>query len=194
MNTLNGYSKSTLSDNYLLSAAGGHVPLGDTSGAATGSIQQRYFWDAIITTNKWSRLCEVKVSEATSGSSYMLNIKATRNNVVYNNTYIINTNHSKQGNIVQLGGSAYTNVKVRLCVDSTGNNYFELLDSHTSDITQAVYCRLVPIACGEVNVYETFTDGTVIPTNYTSSSELASTAYENSIQAKYFVGDLKGVA
>ena len=32
MNTLNGYSKSTLSDNYLLSAAGGHVPLGNASG------------------------------------------------------------------------------------------------------------------------------------------------------------------
>lgn len=32
MNTLNGYSKSTLTDSYLLSAGGGHVPLGNASG------------------------------------------------------------------------------------------------------------------------------------------------------------------
>ena len=32
MNTLNGYSKSTLTDNYLLSAGGGHIPLGNASG------------------------------------------------------------------------------------------------------------------------------------------------------------------
>ena len=32
MNTWLGYSKSTLTDNYLLSAGGGHVPLGNASG------------------------------------------------------------------------------------------------------------------------------------------------------------------
>lgn len=33
MNVLTGYTKGTLSDNYLLSAAGGHIPLGNTSGS-----------------------------------------------------------------------------------------------------------------------------------------------------------------
>ena len=32
MNTLNGYSKSTLTDNFILTAAGGHIPLGNASG------------------------------------------------------------------------------------------------------------------------------------------------------------------
>ena len=34
MNTLNGYSKSVLTDNYVLTAAGGHFPLDNTSGEA----------------------------------------------------------------------------------------------------------------------------------------------------------------
>lgn len=33
MNVLTGYTKGTLSDNYLLSAAGGHIPLGNSSGS-----------------------------------------------------------------------------------------------------------------------------------------------------------------
>jgi hypothetical protein len=32
MNTLNGYSKSTLTDNYVLTAAGGHLAVGNASG------------------------------------------------------------------------------------------------------------------------------------------------------------------
>jgi hypothetical protein len=32
MNTLNGYSKSTLTDKYVLTAAGGHLAVGNASG------------------------------------------------------------------------------------------------------------------------------------------------------------------
>lgn len=48
MNTLNGYSKSVLTDNYVLTAAGGHFPLDNTSGEALGSNT----YIATLATNK----------------------------------------------------------------------------------------------------------------------------------------------
>lgn len=48
MNTLNGYSKSVLTDNYVLTAAGGHFPLDNTGGEALGSNT----YIATLATNK----------------------------------------------------------------------------------------------------------------------------------------------
>ena len=130
----------------------------------------RHEWTASIKGATWSRLCYVAYANNVIGSSYILNIAATRNSVVYNDTYLVKPHHSKNGTIIKISGNKYsTGYKVRLLSDSGGNSYIELYDncqSATTSTTQSVYCRLIPIYTGAVTKYTAFTDGTTVPTDY----------------------------
>lgn len=180
------------------------LTVGDTGKTFDGStsvswnsteIGFRHTWDSIITCAVWSRLCKVLAYKNVTGATYIINISATRNNVVYNNTYLVTSHHNKTGNIVLLGGSYYSQISVRVCADSDGNSYFEILDkaqSATSSTTQYVKCQLIPISCKIADKYTKFTSGEVIPEGFASSKIFETKAYVNSIQASNFVGNLIG--
>jgi hypothetical protein len=98
-------------------------------------------------------LCKVAYATAVVGASYIINIKGTRGSVVYNNTYMVTAHHTGKGNVVAIGSGNYTEVIVRVCVDSNGNSYFELKDSAQAIATstsQSVSCTLVPMGCGSI--------------------------------------------
>lgn len=146
-------------------------------------------WTASIKGQTWSRLCKVDYATSIVGSSYIINIKGTRNSVVYNNTYMVTAHHSGKGNVVAIGSSNYTEVTVRVCVDSTGNSYFELKDSAKSIATstsQSVYCTLVPIGCGSVTQYTSFTSGATLDSGYTAGTELITRTIDSCIHAANF--------
>lgn len=127
-------------------------------------------WTCAVKGVTWSRLCYVKVGASTVGSKFILNIAATRGNVVYNDTYLITAHHSQNGTIAKIAGSKYSSgYQIRINTDSTGNCYVELYDncnSATTSTSQNVYCRLLSLFTGEVTKYTAFTDGSTVATNF----------------------------
>lgn len=159
-----------------------NIKIGDTGKSVNGSadvtwnsseIGYRHEWTATITCATWSRLCYVAYASNILGTKYIINVSGTRNNVVYNDTFLVTTHHLSKGRIVKIAGSNYSSgYQVRVLSDSGGNSYFELYDalnSATSLTTQSVYCRLIPIYCGAITKYTTFTTGATIPTNFSTS-------------------------
>lgn len=140
----------------------------------------RKSWTAVVTGQTWSRLCYVACGGGVVGSSYILNIGGTRNNVVYNDTYVIKTHHSSRAHISKISGTNYTTgVQIRVLANSGGDSYVEFYDNGNSiatTSTQSVYCRLIPIYTGAITTYTAFTDGTTLPTNFSVGQTLTTTA------------------
>ena len=136
-------------------------------------------WTASVKGVTWSRLCYVKVGTSTVGSKFILNIAATRNSVVYNDTYVITAHHQQNGKIAKIGGCNYSSgYQIRLNTDSAGNCYVELYDncnSATSSIEQSVYCRILSLFTGEVTKYTAFTDGTTLASGFKTVTTLTTT-------------------
>lgn len=151
-------------------------------------------WSAQIKCATWSRLCYVKQKGSVIGSSFILNISGTRNAVVYNDTFVIKVHHSQKAIISKISGSTYsTGIQVRVVSDSSGNCYVEMYENvngATNTTTQTVYCSLIDIACGEITTYTSFTDGSSIPTGFTSNATI--TTNSNSLQGNLTWGEITG--
>lgn len=153
----------------------------------------RHDWNTIIKCATWSRLCYVPYSKTVVGSSFLLNIRGTRNNVVYNDTFMIKAHHSSRGNIVKISGCNYSIVSIRIVCDSSGNCYVEFFDSAngaTNATTQTVYCTLIEVAVGSITKYTSFTNGTTLPANFTVAATL--TTNTNSLQGNLTWGEITG--
>lgn len=131
-------------------------------------------WTATIKGQTWSRILYVPYNESVSGASYLLQIQATRSNVVYNETFIISAYHNKYGRITKINGSDYSDqgIQIRVLSDSNGNSYIDIYDdlnSISNSTTQLVKCSFIGISTGSMNsayYYTVFTDDTTIPTNF----------------------------
>lgn len=153
----------------------------------------RHDWNTIIKCATWSRLCYVPYSKTVVGSSFLLNIRGTRNNVVYNDTFMIKAHHSSRGNIVKISGCNYSIVSIRIVCDSSGNCYVEFFDSAngaTNATTQTVYCTLIEVAVGSITKYTSFTNGTTLPANFTVAATL--TTNTNSLQGNLTWDEITG--
>lgn len=208
--TLNGNADSATKAEKLTTPVA--LKVGDTSKNFDGSagltwtpseIGYRHEWDAIVKGQTWSRLCHVALKDNAVGTSYLLNIAATRNSVVYNDTFLIKTNHQgaaeTRGKIIKISGSEYTaGYSIRLLTNGSGVSYVELNDnaaSITSSTTQVVHCRLIPIYTGVVTKYTTFTSGATLPTDFAVTQTMTLTTAD--IQANVegsFKGNLDGNA
>ena len=124
----------------------------------------------------------------------MLNVYATRNSVVYNDTFMIKTHHSSNALISKISGSKYGSViSIRAVCDSNGNCYIELKDTANSianTATQNVNCTLLSISCGTLTKYTTFTDGSTLPTDFKEAASL--TTNTNSLQGNLSWGEITG--
>lgn len=151
-------------------------------------------WSTQIKCATWSRLCYVKQKWSVIGSSFILNISGTRNSVLYNDTFVIKVHHSQMAIISKISGSTYsTGIQVRVVSDSSGNCYVEMYENvkgATNTTTQTVYCSLIDIACGEITTYTSFTDGSSIPTGFTSNATI--TTNSNSLQGNLTWGEITG--
>lgn len=164
------------------------IQIGDTSKSINGSanytwnpseIGYRHEWSCIVTCDTWSRLCYVGYGSQVVGTKYILNIAGTRGGVVYSSTFLVTTHHPSKGRIIKLAGSTYSEgsngYQVRILSDSSGNSYFELYDAlanAANSTTQIVYCRLIPIFCGTITKYTSFTSGATLPTNFAAAHTL----------------------
>lgn len=133
-------------------------------------------WDTSIKCATWSRLFQYSATNATIGGAFLVNIQATRGNVVYGPTVLVNFGHSTTCNIVQINNISYTNIKIRGVVNSNGAGYLEIYDnanSATNSTTQSVTVSVTKLTKGlSITKYTTFTDGSTIPTNYASKGEI----------------------
>lgn len=150
-------------------------------------------WTAVTQGQKWSRICYIVPAHNVVGFNGILSIGATRGNVVCNYTFLINASHSSQVKITQLGGTTYSNVRIRGLANSGGNAYIELYDtanSIASGTTQQWYCHWTPTYPATLTTYTAFTDGTTVPSGFTVGSDF--TTNGDSIIARTFRGNLVG--
>ena len=148
-------------------------------------------WSATIKCATWSRVCYIPFHTSVVGSGYIIQIQATRGNVVYNQTFSVNVSHNQIGCITALSGVNYSSIQVRVVVDSSGNSYFELYDTArdaTNATTQTVYCRIVGISTGAITKYTSFTDGSAIPSGFTATT-LTADGTRGGLQTKYVTAD-----
>lgn len=133
-------------------------------------------WTVPVKGVTWSRLCYVEKAAGVVGSKFILNIAGTRNNVVYNDTYLITAHHSQNGMLAKISGCNYSaGYQIRLNSDSSGNCYVELYDncqSATTSTSQNVYCRLLSLFTGNVTKYTSFTDGTTLASGFKTVTTL----------------------
>ena len=176
--TING----TANDIYQTSLTWDNIankPTSFTPSTHTHDYAPYQSWTASVKGVTWSRLCYVKVGNSTVGSKFILNIAATRNSVVYNDTYIITAHHLQNGKIAKIGGCNYSyGYQIRINTDSTGNCYVELYDncnSATTSTSQNVYCRLLSLFTGDVTKYTAFTDGTTLASGFKTVTTLTTT-------------------
>lgn len=137
----------------------------------------RKVWAAKIQCAAWSRICYVFPMVTITGSSFILNIKGTRNNVVYNETFTINANHSKKCIITKIGTSTFTNgnLWIRGIANDEGYCYIDIWDELNGaklGTYQSITCILIPISSGQIVTYTDFTNGATIPTGYAASTSL----------------------
>ena len=79
----------------------------------------------------------------TYGNAMLLRIAGTRDNVVFNHTFMITASHSYKGMITQLVSGSFTNYTLRLVTGVNGQSYVEIYDDAqgaTSSITQTLFC------------------------------------------------------
>jgi hypothetical protein len=133
-------------------------------------------WDTSIKCATWSRLFQYSAANEVIGGAFLVNIQATRGNVVYGPTVLVNFGHASTCNIVQINNISYTNIKIRGVVDSNGAGYLEIYDnanSATNSTTQSVTVSVTKLTKGlSITKYTSFTDGSTIPTNYASKGEI----------------------
>lgn len=150
-------------------------------------------WSVTIKCATWSRICYIAAETNVTGSSFILNVAATRGSVVYNETFQISVNHSQKSSIVKIGTAKYSAIQIRVVSDTNGNCYIELYDnanSATNSTTQSVKCNITSMRTGAITAYTAFTDGSTIPSGYVSSSNL--TVNSNSIQGNITWGEVTG--
>lgn len=148
-------------------------------------------WNSTIKCATWSRLFELPVNTDARGNSIIINIMGTRASVVYNVTLQLTTSHSSKAYITQLNNTSYSNIKVRFVSQSNGGGYLEMYDdanSATSATSQIVQVSVLNMSGFTLNKYTSFTDGTTIPSGYTSSGILTT------VSGNTFVGNLSGTA
>ena len=139
-------------------------------------------WGAQIKTTKWSRLCYLGNSDYT-GMKFILNIRGTRSDVVYHDTFAICSHHAKKASIVKISGSKYLNpsYQLRVLVDNIGNCYIDMLEdvkNVSTEITYTAYCTLIDIDKSGVGVttYTSYTDGETIPDGFSKAAEMRITS------------------
>lgn len=145
-------------------------------------------WTANIKCATWSRLCYIPYNTAVIGSSYIITVQATRGNVVYNNTYSVNTSHSSKGTITCLSNTKYSDIKARIVVNANGDSYFEIYDvayGATASTTQSVLCRIIGISTGAITKYTAFTDGTTVPSGFSVADTLDTIGSRGGLQTQF---------
>ena len=147
--------------------------LSEIGAAAAADATQS--WDCVITCATWSRLFQF-TGGGVVGGSFIVNIRGTRGNVVFNVTLLVNYSHSGQCNIVQLNNTSYSNLQVRGVVDTNGTGYFEVYDnanSATSSTTQTLNVAVTRVSGSTTfTKYTAFTTGATIPSGYTAKGTL----------------------
>ena len=150
-------------------------------------------WTSTIKCATWSRICYIAAHTSVTGSSFILNVAATRSSVVYNEAFAINVNHFQKSTIVKIASAKYSAFQIRVTSDTNGNCYVEIYDDAnkaTNATTQSVTCRLVGIRVGAVTVYTAFTNGSTLASGYVVSSSL--TVNANSLQGNLSWGEITG--
>lgn len=148
-------------------------------------------WEATIQCATWCRLCYVAAGSSVVGSSFILNIGATRSGVAYNDTFVIKAHHNAKAMITKISGCNYSSVQLRVVSDSSGRCYVELYDAAngaTKATAQNVYCRLISIFNGPVTWYTALTNGTELPTGFSVNATI--TTNKNSLQGNLTWGEI----
>ena len=155
------------------------------TGNANSYTAKKTVWKAPIKTKNWSRLCFVSTADIVGGK-FILTINGTRENVVFQDSFIITTHHDKKASIIKIAGSKYLDdsYDLRVLSDYNGNCYIDMNESVkdvTTEITYSINCSLVDLYQTTVTPYTTYTPADTIPDGFSVTAEMKVTSA--SIQA-----------
>jgi hypothetical protein len=141
-----------------------------------GSIRSDNFhkhWTAKTSKYVWTRVCEHS-GGGVYGGSYLISMKATRNNVVYRMTALVDYSHSSKCNITVLSAGDYTGYELRAVVDTNGAGYLEIKDNGSTaspEGGQDLACTAITTDYSTtITPTTTLTNGNTIPTGYVERS------------------------
>ena len=148
---------------------------GNIIGNASSATLTGYYWSTVTQGQIWSRICYLKTTRNTMGCSGILTLTCTRQAVVCNYTFLVNSSHSNSAGLVQINSTKYSTLRIRVLGSSQGNCYIEILDTANniaSGTSQTWYCSFTPLAECTLTKYTTFTDGTTLPSGYVVSADI----------------------
>ena len=159
---------------------------GNIIGNASSSTKAGYYWSTVTQGQIWSRICYIAPVRNTMGCSGILTLTCTRNAVVCNYTFLVNSSHSNSVGLVQINSTKYSTLRIRALGNTHGNCIIEILDTINnvaSGTSQTWYCSFTPLAECTLTKYTTFTDGTTLPSGYVVSADFT-TNNSNNIQSE----------
>lgn len=159
---------------------------GNIIGNASSSTKAGYYWSTVTQGQIWSRICFIAPVRNTMGFSGILTLTCTRNAVVCNYTFLVNSSHSNSVGLVQINSTKYSTLRIRALGHTHGNCVIEILDTINnvaSGTSQNWYCSFTPLAECNLTKYTTFTDGTTLPSGYVVSADFT-TNNSNNIQSE----------
>lgn len=168
MNTLSGYSKNRLTNDNLLTAAGGHIPLGNASGNVPISngtknvnlnadkLDDYHYDDIVVNTIGYNHIKGAttskgwyRIAQLISYGSFLLSISGTFANI--NSTaasFIINKSYQTV-RISQIGkaSNAQMITKIRIVKDATTGSkmYVEAYNNYNSPNSEEFSYRILPL-------------------------------------------------
>jgi len=121
-----------------------------------------YQFQCISRKSTWSRLFYVPTFASILGTTFIVNLKGTRGNVVFSQTFLVEAAHAAyHSKITQLSSHSYSGGSARIICDNNGNTYFEFYDNGSSDGDCTLYINLLYLSWNqnEPTIYKTFTAG-----------------------------------
>lgn len=142
--------------------------LGDI-GASKG-----YEYTAKVRKGKWSRIALFEDKSAGYGGAVRITIGGTRVNEVYQGTFDLSFSHSFNAVINVVDSCKYSPLRVRAVVDAGNKCYFEVFGDNSGEYTdQSMVVSLSAMSASlSATRYTAFTDGTTIPSGFTSAVDL----------------------
>ena len=165
-NYLRSYQTSSLSVNYANSAGNADT----VDGYHASWFKQT--WTAIIQGNAWSRLYQG--TQSTLHHVSLFSVEGSIGCVVFSGTFLVQSNHPTNAQIICLANGNYTQPKMRVLVNSSGDVLVDMYwignDCNTSSSSQqmSVVVHAIPLK-GNINQCTSFINDSTIPSGYSNA-------------------------
>lgn len=130
---------------------------------------RQYSEQCVLTKDKWSRVAKITQGTGNNyGGAFTISIGYTRSSCVVQARFDVQFTHAGQYVSVIGHNTGYNSVQMRVLTHLGNDCYVEFFDSKAGVdfTTQTCSVDITPISDVTVELYDSFVDGTTLPTNY----------------------------